>query len=214
MYVHVLKYVVHKATDSIMGQTASESLPEKIDSVGGEIVRQARHFTELATLSYEDFQKSLRELNALSNECIDSQGRKLVFAVKKGTDTTILWKSTIKIACIRVDVASNKIESFKLLTLGQLLKVAHTLQNHREAAAQSSQQSLGVPPDIFNSSVLLQEVDLIPGETLGENVNHKTCPICREKLDSTEDTWVISEAPGSDEISQEIQDSLLKLSNS
>lgn len=41
---------------------------------------------------------------------------------------------------------------------------------------------------------------------------HDTCPICREKLESTDDTWVISEVPRAEEISQEIQSSLMKLS--
>jgi hypothetical protein len=43
------------------------------------------------------------------------------------------------------------------------------------------------------------------------NVNNKTCPICREKLDSTDDSWVISEAPGSEEVNKELEKSLFNL---
>lgn len=43
------------------------------------------------------------------------------------------------------------------------------------------------------------------------NVNHKTCPICRETLQSTDDTWVLSEVPEAEEISEEIRSSLLQL---
>lgn len=44
------------------------------------------------------------------------------------------------------------------------------------------------------------------------NVNNKTCPLCRETLQSTEDTWVISEMPEADEINEEIKSALLSLS--
>jgi len=44
------------------------------------------------------------------------------------------------------------------------------------------------------------------------NVNNKTCPICREKLESTDDSWVISEAPGSEEVNKELEKSLFNLS--
>lgn len=43
------------------------------------------------------------------------------------------------------------------------------------------------------------------------NAIQGTCPICREKLDSTDDTWVMSEVPKAEEITKEIQENLLKL---
>ncbi|XP_022238601.1 RING finger protein 141-like isoform X2 [Limulus polyphemus] len=43
------------------------------------------------------------------------------------------------------------------------------------------------------------------------NVSHNTCPLCREKLESTDDSWVISEAPNSEEMQQELQQALLCL---
>lgn len=42
-------------------------------------------------------------------------------------------------------------------------------------------------------------------------MNNKTCPICRETLVSTDDTWVLSEVPEAAEISEEIRSSLMKL---
>ena len=43
------------------------------------------------------------------------------------------------------------------------------------------------------------------------NVDHKTCPVCRETLNSTDDGWVISEGPDSLDIATEIQKSLMNL---
>lgn len=39
----------------------------------------------------------------------------------------------------------------------------------------------------------------------------KTCPVCREALKSTDDTWVISEAPDSDQVNEEIRRTLIGL---
>lgn len=44
------------------------------------------------------------------------------------------------------------------------------------------------------------------------NASNKTCPICQEKLDSTDESWVISEIPQVGEISEEIRDTLLNIS--
>ena len=43
------------------------------------------------------------------------------------------------------------------------------------------------------------------------NVDHKTCPVCRETLASTDDGWVISDGPDSLDIATEIQKSLMDL---
>lgn len=46
---------------------------------------------------------------------------------------------------------------------------------------------------------------------LYRNVDHKTCPICREKLETTDDTWVLEELPDQQQVDQEIQKSLFNL---
>ena len=33
---------------------------------------------------------------------LDANGKQLVFAVKKGTDSTALWKGTVRVACVKV----------------------------------------------------------------------------------------------------------------
>lgn len=36
------------------------------------------------------------------------------------------------------------------------------------------------------------------------NTTHKKCPICQEKLNSTDDSWVLSEIPKADEVNEKI----------
>lgn len=74
-----------------------------------------------------------------SKRVTDSEGKQLVFAVKKGTDSTVLWKGTVKIACVKLDPQTKVIESYRLLNLNQFLKVFKTLQCQLTAALQSSQ---------------------------------------------------------------------------
>ncbi|PSN53610.1 RING finger protein 141 [Blattella germanica] len=230
-----------------MGQsTSSENvIPETVENIQEEIVRHARVFSEIAALTYEDFQACLGKLNTLSKQCTDSSGRQLIFAVKKGTDSTLLWKGTVRIACVKIDPITKKVDTYRLLNLSEFLRVFKTLQcqlaaaqqsTHKEAAGSSAEARL------LTATMLLEEVDLATGsERLNEcciclerrpdvmlpcahsycmpcieqwNVNNKTCPICRETLDSTDDTWVISEVPGSHEISEEIFCSLMDLAAS
>lgn len=72
-----------------------------------------------------------------SNKCLDVGGKQLVFAVKKGTTSTLLWKGTVRIACIKVDPETYKVDSFRLLNLIEFLKVLKTLQCQLSIAEQT-----------------------------------------------------------------------------
>ena len=61
-----------------------------------------RSYKEIANLSYDDFLDNVTELNEISSQFLDSNGKSLVFAVKKGTDSTALWKGTVRVACVKV----------------------------------------------------------------------------------------------------------------
>lgn len=293
-----------------MGQQVS-SLPQKIlpcdtvDSLQFEIKKQAQIFSEIGSLSYEDFQKCLADLNSLSRKCLDPSGKQLVFAVKRGTDSSVLWKGTVRIACVKIDPSTKKIECYKLLNLKQFLQVFRTFQTNLHAmvtvetqrirsatnspthsstttstGGQGSGASSGAgsfdatgispsseksPPFIFpqnpTASILMEHVnniaaggtstagdssfsDLSQAAAGGEldtnecciclerkpevslpcahsyctpcieqwNIHQKKCPICDEELASTDDTWVLSEMPEAEEISEEICATLMKLS--
>uniref|UniRef100_A0A182IZM9 RING-type domain-containing protein n=1 Tax=Anopheles atroparvus TaxID=41427 RepID=A0A182IZM9_ANOAO len=289
------------------GQASSIShkiLPaDTVDSLHFEIKKQVHIFSEINNLAYEDFQKCLADLNRLSRKCLDPSGKQLVFAVKKGTDNSILWKRTVRIACVKIDPETRKIDCFKLLTLQQFLQVFRTFQTNLHAmvtvesarihsptaspsrdsrsaaddgepsaspmgrsdttvrpspstssASSDSSHNRFVFPEGTTASMLMAQVDAIAGgkpsgcdveqegETLNDqnecciclerkpevslpcahsycmpcieqwNIHQKTCPICDEALASTDDTWVLSEMPEANEVSEEICATLQKLS--
>lgn len=76
-----------------------------------------------------------------SRKCLDSNGKITIFAVKKDSDQTFLWKATIRIACVKCDPQSNKIESYKLINLKQFLKVFNTFQSHLEVMSSCEEQN-------------------------------------------------------------------------
>lgn len=79
-----------------------------------------------------------------SQKCLDSSGKQLVFAVKKGTDATMLWKATVQIACVKVDPESKQIESYKFLSLKQFLRVFKTFQSHLQVMVSSEKQQVRI----------------------------------------------------------------------
>ncbi|KAJ3660029.1 hypothetical protein Zmor_011685 [Zophobas morio] len=189
---------------------------------------------EIHTLTYEKFLTILGELNQLSKQRLDSEGKQLVFAVKKGTDSTVFWKATVQIACVKIDSSTQKVSTYRLLNLYEFLKVFKTLKCQSSAEEQSRS---GVKQQITVSQVL-NNISDHPTENTKEcciclerkhevilpcmhsyclpcieewNASHNTCPICREKLESTDDTWVISEVPEAEEISKEIKSNLMEL---
>uniref|UniRef100_A0A182N1C2 RING finger protein 141 n=1 Tax=Anopheles dirus TaxID=7168 RepID=A0A182N1C2_9DIPT len=133
-----------------MGSQASsisqKLLPaDTVDSLQFEIKKQVHIFSEINNLAYEDFQKCLADLNRLSRKCLDPCGKQLVFAVKKGTDSSILWKRTVRIACVKIDPETRKIDCFKLLTLQQFLQVFRTFQTNLHAMVTVESQRIPSP---------------------------------------------------------------------
>ncbi|ERL92877.1 RING finger protein 141 [Dendroctonus ponderosae] len=185
---------------------------------------------ELSSLTYEKFLLLLGELNVLAKNYLDCKGYQMVFAVNKGTDSTIFWKATIQIACVRIDSETGKIPTFRLLSLRQFLKVFRTFKSQLLAARQSCshmEMRLStimegtISPDSSNDCVICferkQEVTLPCAHSFCSkcikewNEVHDTCPICRERLENPNDAWVISEVPKAEEISCEIKKSLMEL---
>lgn len=118
---------------------------DTVDALQFEIKKQVHIFSEINNLAYEDFQKCLTDLNRLSRKCLDPHGKQLVFAVKKGTDSSILWKRTVRIACVKIDPETRKIDCFKLLTLQQFLQVFRTFQTNLHAMVTVESQRIHSP---------------------------------------------------------------------
>lgn len=223
-----------------MGAAASQledTIPQLLSQIFNDEPPVTLITSEIHDLTYEKFISIIGELNQLSKKCLDANGKRMIFAVKKDTDSTVFWKATVQIACVKIDPTTEKVESYRLLSLSQFLKVFKTFKCQTNAAEQSkSTQKDMTMSDFFN------HVDQEAGTAHKEKQNecciclerkqevilpcahsyclpcveewtesHDTCPICRETFESPNDTWVISEVPNAEEISKEIQQSLMEL---
>jgi len=251
---------------SRLGQGFGSAVTSTLDHLQGEVFRQTRSYKEIAGIGYDQFLDDINELNEISSHFLDANGKQLVFAVKKGTDATALWKATVKVACVKIDANTKEVDSYKLLTLKQFLQVFRGIQTqaaaiktsdddeNRPSSADSSDTASDASSPVegasgakkhplqlaqFSASMILNDLAM-DGTSLEEccvclerkpdvilpcahsyclpcieqwNVNHKTCPVCREAVESTEDGWVISDGPDSLDIATQIQKSLMELAH-
>ena len=58
-----------------------------------------------------------------SSKYIDCNGKQLLFEIKPGTDTSVLWKGTVRIKVIKLDPNTQKIEKTRELSIKQFLQV-------------------------------------------------------------------------------------------
>ncbi|XP_068220727.1 RING finger protein 141-like isoform X2 [Palaemon carinicauda] len=263
-----------------MGQGSSTGNPlrENLESLHNQLMKHAGADYDIATtttLTYDQFLSYITQLNQICREYKDSDGHVLVFAVKKGTDSTIFWKATVRIACVKLNTVTNKVLSYRLLNIRQFLQVFRRITYECTGGSLGGVEGLEatnvcvddrgaipsnvpVPPTMAASMVLgrMQELSTSsrthlnqPGieshgatGTCGTNLEEcviclerrpdvilpcahayclpcieqwtdvdKTCPVCRESLKSTDDTWVLSEVPDDDQVNDEIRRALIGL---
>ncbi|CAN8004220.1 unnamed protein product [Ixodes pacificus] len=214
-----------------MGQQASSEF-------AGNFFRQTQTLRELTTITYDGFLAKVRELNEMQS-LTDSRNRSLVFEVRAPTETPVLWKKEVRVCCRRVK--SMRLMSLRqFLQAYHTIKAYHSAAMDSSATSTAGTKTKGGPPPknlctsaLFNGVLDVPESDLEeccvcmerkPEVTLPcthsyclfcieqWNVSNTTCPLCREEFDITDDTWVISEAPESEEVLNEMQKALVEIS--
>ena len=86
-----------------MGAGQSNPLRKNLENLHRQLMKHAGADYDIATtttLTYDQFLEYITQLNQICRSYAD--GHVLVFAVKDCTDSTILWKATVRIACIKV----------------------------------------------------------------------------------------------------------------
>ncbi|KAB7500598.1 RING finger protein [Armadillidium nasatum] len=276
-----------------MGSGISSPINENLNAIHNHLMKHAGADYDIATattLTYAQFVSYIHDLNKICSKYKDNNNCILVFAVKKGSDNTWLWKATVRIACVKLNTNGNTVESHRLLNIRQFLQVFRRISyecregeagapatNNEEvegAAALSLPTPSHIPPTVAASIVLkenasdemvstLQMLDekrkedpvlitnleeciiclerkpeiilpcchayctpcieqwweycevpspdfcLLRSLIENEEVNEKSCPVCRESLISSDDTWVISEVPNQNDVSDEIRKALI-----
>ncbi len=116
-----------------LGLQNATSISQGLSQLQGEVRRQARSLQQVSNITYDSFLSSISDLNEISSHFLDSNGKQLVFAVKKGSDSSFLWKATVRIACVKIDSSSKNIDSYRCLNLKQYLRVYNSLKTQSAA---------------------------------------------------------------------------------
>lgn len=95
-----------------------------------------------------------------------------MFAVKKGTTNTVLWKGTVRIACVKIDPLTKKVHSYRLLNLIEFLNVLKTLECQLSVIEQTKSGA-----NTLSASTLMDTVDSCT--KVGQNGTE--CCICLER---------------------------------
>lgn len=167
-----------------MGQSESiNKLTEGVDTIQEEIVKHAKAISEITSITYEEFLQHLFHINTLSQQCMDADGNQVLFAIKKGTDSTVFWRGTIRIAVIRKNIESSALETSKLLNLSQFLKIVKTLDDMIKISQDNSPSSSNEKPAI-TASMLLEVVNVKTGDdkalSCSSGDSNDSCVICFE----------------------------------
>ncbi|KAK6972769.1 RING finger protein 141, partial [Biomphalaria glabrata] len=106
----------------IMGQ-ATSSIPSESDlgQFNNKLVTHFNIIKSLATVSHKDIVDCIEQLNTVTKSFTDRAGKQLRFLIQEGTDTTFIWKGTIRICCLKINTSNSEIESKRLLTLRQFV---------------------------------------------------------------------------------------------
>ncbi|KAH9500559.1 hypothetical protein Btru_072272 [Bulinus truncatus] len=90
-------------------------------STSSELVAHFNIIKSLATVSHKDIVDCIEKLNTVTRSFTDRAGKQLSFLIQPGTDTTFLWKGTIRICCLKINTSNAEVESSRLLTLRQFV---------------------------------------------------------------------------------------------
>ncbi|XP_047741196.1 uncharacterized protein LOC108683278 [Hyalella azteca] len=106
--------------------SAGLHMRDHLRSLHDQFMQQAGADYDIATattLSYSQFLFYITKLNEICRRYEDGDGRVLVFAVKKGSDSSVFWKATVRIACVRYNTRTRCPESSRMLSIRQFLQV-------------------------------------------------------------------------------------------
>lgn len=222
-----------------MGQQGSTPDTHTVDIVHGKLKQQVEILRRIARLSYKEFRDSVTELNQVTSSFTDQHGKQLQFSILTGTDDTVIWKGTVRIQCKKVHPDSGRVCSVRDLSLRQYIMVYKEITEQVSNLPPARPGGTAARIDICASMILeeaesksleLEEECCICMQNEAKTIMpcahkfcencckewtdaHSTCPICRATVDSSADTWVLTDAPDSTEYATEVREVLVGIAD-
>ncbi|XP_076471412.1 RING finger protein 141-like [Babylonia areolata] len=221
------------------GSSVDQSLAE-LKHHHGKLQAHILVLGHLATLTYEEFVKSVEDLNKITSTFSDNRGKQLQFVVKKGTDDTFLWKATVRIRCYKINTRTKSVDSCRSLTLRQYalmhreiseqVATLSNLQSPRDSEVTASAifndfnaENVGEEDDNECCICMERKAEVILGcghnfceiciDSWTSDKTRSNCPLCREKVAGSDDTWVLTEKPDSSDYETDLKGYLVGLAD-
>ncbi|XP_074660212.1 RING finger protein 141-like [Tubulanus polymorphus] len=211
--------------------------PTQLVVLAEKLHHQADTLRQVATLTYEQFLMSVEELNQIIESFCESSEQQLLIAVKKGSDDSIIWKGTVRIHCLKVDKDTGVVRNKRVLNLRQYIRLHEEISRQAQSVTSDPEQKTldtstllaEIAEETESRCISLEAEDseccicmerqatvvLTCDHKYCEqcfdqwNTSHKSCPFCRKAVDSTIDTWVLTDKPDSNEMVTGVQDYLM-----
>ncbi|VDN01016.1 unnamed protein product [Thelazia callipaeda] len=174
---------------------------------------------EMLAMTWTQFVQLIIDLNKRCAELADARGRRVLFAIKKGSADTFLWKLTVRICSLKNNAKSA--DSYRVFTFGQFLNLRKSLNYLLEDAALETCEVLfrEHSPDshhqrICNSGTCIICMERTPDVILPcvhaycslcieqwKAIEKDWCPLCRHPLQlDGSDTWVVPDHINKEEL--------------
>ncbi|VDK63847.1 unnamed protein product [Onchocerca ochengi] len=179
------------------------------------VPRRSQNAIEMLSMTWMQFVKLISELNDRCAKFVDSDGRHLLFAIKKGSANTLLWKMTVRICTLKINARSA--DSYRVFTFEQFLNLQKSLYYLLKDATDETDgvRVLNVCIDRTPSTneciicmerkpdIVLPCVHTFCSICIEQwkAMEKNWCPLCHSSLEfDGSDIWVVPDVIGSDEL--------------
>ncbi|XP_039619751.1 RING finger protein 141 [Polypterus senegalus] len=214
----------------MMGQQLSSQAHTSINKLPEKVARHAALARESGFLTHEEFLARLAELNEITSQLVAGQVKHLLFEVQPGSDSSALWKVSVKIVCTKINKETGVIEACRIMNLYQFLQLYKDIKSQAAEVLNVRSADQGISTEMASesscqASMLMGRVKQMTDEEEccicmdGRadlilpcahsfcqmcidkwSDRHRSCPICRLQVTSANESWVMSNAPTEEDI--------------
>ncbi|XP_037078951.1 RING finger protein 141-like [Pollicipes pollicipes] len=183
-----------------MGQMVSAPLTDAVTRVRDGVLRRTAPLQEVTTIPYDQLLQHVDELNTLCAHLRDESGKRLRFRVDESSAVSpVFWRGTVRVVCEKVSAADEP-EGSRPLTLPRLLDQLDADDGCCCICLERAPDA-SLPCAHAYCTVCIEQW----------NPTHKTCPMCRQGVDSTDEAWVMADAPGGSQLRQDVVSGVMRL---